>query len=540
MEARFMDTHFNTTRYVDAFSSFIWNDEYIGYGDFELSFPMEVGGLAGISDGYYVSIKESPRYMIVEGIDIQTDVENGNYAIISGRSLESILTRRIVRSKNIFSGSLEQVVLRLINANFTSPSESSRAIGQIGVKKTTDPTIKTITTAIEIEEGDNVYDTIMDICDYYKVGFRMMVEDDKTIVFELYNGVDRSYNQDTNPYVVFSTKFENLKSSDMQMNTENYKNVCYVVSEWTESVEQPVLNDNGNPVKVRDEETGMLITQYETVQVPKRLQKIVSFESPIPKGMDRREIFKRSNLRTDTIDKTQFGTPGDRVNRRDFESWEVVYFDHDKYQEDMDEFDQEFHSMLDERKKKRTETVWVGEDDPRWDPERAKYQPEGWAMAVTVEYPEESVKDWRERNKKAFDWASRNEPSRDNYYKYGWVLTDEAGYQNAIDAAQNQIDQEYAAAIAAEEARVLNEMASEGYIELAKYSDITAFEGEVDSNVNFLFGRDYGLGDIVQIVNQYDFQATTRVTGMMFSEEEGTGFVARPTFKSDNKAEVTI
>lgn len=543
MEARFMDTHFNTTRYVDAFSSFIWNDEYIGYGDFELSFPMEVGGLAGISDGYYVSIKESPRYMIVEGIDIQTDVENGNYAIISGRSLESILTRRIVRSKSIFSGSLEQVVLRLINANFARPSESSRDIPQIAVKKTTDPTIETITTAIEVEEGDNVYDTIMDICDYYKVGFRMMVEDDSLIVFELYNGVDRSYNQTKNPYVIFSSKFENLKASDMQMNTTNYKNVCYIVSEWTESVEQPILNDNGNPVKVKDEETGMFITQYETVQVDRRLETIASFESPIPKGMDRREIFKRSNLRTNAIDKEQFGTPYDRVNRRDFETWDIVGFREKDYEDDYAEFESTYHSMLDTRRTNRKQEVWYVKQpgDPGYaDPNQTPGCEHLNLVCDYIDLPDESMEEWRERNKAALDWGSTHEPNKDDYYVWGWSLTDVSGYQAALNSAQNEIDQEYAAAIAAEQARVISEMKSEGLIELAKYSDITAFEGEVDSNVNFIFGRDYNLGDLVQIVNEYNFQATTRVTGMMFSEEEGTGFVARPTFKSDNTAEVSI
>ena len=50
-------------------------------------------------------------------------------------------------------------------------------------------------------------------------------------VFTLWKGVDRSYNQDDVPHVVFSQEFDNLLTSDYMVNTENYKNVALVAGE---------------------------------------------------------------------------------------------------------------------------------------------------------------------------------------------------------------------------------------------------------------------------------------------------------------------
>lgn len=526
MEARFMDTKFTTTRIVDAFTSFIWNDAYIGYGDFELRFPMEVGGLAGISEGYYVSIKESSRYMIVETIDIKTDVTDGNYAIISGRSLESLLDRRIVKSTQTFNENIETAILRLINSNIAASALATRDIPIITIKQSTDPSIADISIQMEVEEGENLYDVIYSLCDYCRVGFRMVVYDDQTITFELYNGLDRSYNQTTNPYVVFSSKYENLKSSDMVISSQDYKNVAYVVAEWTERVTS--TDSDGNEV---------------TTEVPHRLEEEVTFEETMPAGMDRRELFVKSNSRPDKIDKAQFGKATDRVNVRDYQEYVPVYFDSSAYDKKMLEVGQKYHSMLDPRRVNRTEKVMrvLQPGDPGY-----KDVPPGstaeWVNVYyeVVQLPDESVEDWRKRNQHVMDWFEANQPKKDDFMEYGWIMSDYDGYNAAIAAAQAEIDAAYANAVAAENNRVRNEMKTLGLQELAKYAGFTSFDGDVDYNVNFIFGRDYSLGDIVQIVNQYGFEATTRIISVTFSEEEGTGFVLMPTFESDNSAEVSI
>ena len=53
----------------------------------------------------------------------------------------------------------------------------------------------------------------------------------KKFVFELYQGIDRSFAQNTVPFVVFSQDFENLVTSTYQENGANVKNVLQVAGE---------------------------------------------------------------------------------------------------------------------------------------------------------------------------------------------------------------------------------------------------------------------------------------------------------------------
>ena len=57
---------------------------------------MREGLLDYIKQDYYLQSKESEHVMIVEKIQITSDTEDGNHVTVTGRSLESILDRRIV------------------------------------------------------------------------------------------------------------------------------------------------------------------------------------------------------------------------------------------------------------------------------------------------------------------------------------------------------------------------------------------------------------------------------------------------------------
>lgn len=514
MEARITNSAFETLRIVDVFSSFLWNVPYIGYGDFECRWPMSIGALNFIQDGNYVSIKESDRYMIIEHVEIKTDVQNGNYAIISGRSLESLLTRRIIRKPTVLTGNIQDCILRLLNSEICSPSDTNRINNKICFIKSNDQKIADINIDAEFNAGDNLYSAITAMCNIAKVGFRMTPQDDRSIAFELFNGIDRSYSQEEVPWVVFSSNYENLKETDMIVDTTGYKNVAIVESEWT------TRNDNG------DEEKHSITVEVGSAE----------------NGMDRREIYVLSRVRPDDVDISQFGSPDDRVNKRDFMTYEPVYFNSAAYKEAMDAYNAKVSSMLSPRKKETQEWKLVKRDPESATPENPILpdKPDTqWTWSLQT-VPGESVEDWEKRNQRALAWADNNMPSKEEFMKYDWVLTDVSGYQIALENAQSQIDLEYNAAVASSLNIAKEQMKNEGLSALAPYLVISEFQGEVDNNLQFIYGRDYGLGDIVQIVNEYGFQATTRVVSMLYSEEEGEGFRAIPSFASDNPAKFEI
>lgn len=226
-----MDTNFKMVSVLDVFISFIWTDRYYEYGDFELYTRVSTDILSKIQSEYYLLNKESEHLMIVENIEIETDLEDGHTVKITGRSLESILDRRIVWSSTIISGNIQDCIKKLLNDSIISPSISERKIDNFIFD--TSNNSKITNTIIEETEynGDNLYEIISGLCSANDIGFKVVLNKSNQFVFSLYVGEDRSYEQTKNPYVTFSPEFDNLINSNYVESIQDYKNVTLVVGE---------------------------------------------------------------------------------------------------------------------------------------------------------------------------------------------------------------------------------------------------------------------------------------------------------------------
>lgn len=66
-----------------------------------------------------------------------------------------------------------------------------------------------------------------------------------------------------------------------------------------------------------------------------------------------------------------------------------------------------------------------------------------------------------------------------------------------------------------------NQMLAQDGVEALAETDITtAFSGEIDNSVNYTYGVDYFLGDLVQIENDYNISAATRIIEVIDSEDD--------------------
>lgn len=227
MDLFVLDTEFNRLAIIDTYESLVWSERYYQCGDFELYTPVTSDILENIKQDYYLTRRDSDVTMIVETIQTSTDVEDGNYLTITGRSLESILDRRIVWGQKTISGNLQNGIKTLLNENIISPSISNRKISNFIFEDSTDPIVTALTIDAQYT-GDNVYDVITSICMDKKIGFRVKLNDSNQFVFSLYSGVDRSYEQTVNPYVIFSPNYDNLMNTKYIESHKALKNVTLV------------------------------------------------------------------------------------------------------------------------------------------------------------------------------------------------------------------------------------------------------------------------------------------------------------------------
>lgn len=216
---------------IDLPKSFIWTDRYNKYGDFELYFSTRSIIYSYILKKYYLMFSLSEHLMIVESMLITTDSTTGDLVKVTGRSLESILDRRIVWGQLDIQGTPQEIIQTLLNQSIINPIDSDRKINNFVFEASTDTRITSLSSVTLQFTGDNLYEVISNICKAYGIGFKVYFDELKRFVFKLYVGQDRSQAQTTNPYVIFSPEYDNIVSSEYFTSDANEKNVNLVAGE---------------------------------------------------------------------------------------------------------------------------------------------------------------------------------------------------------------------------------------------------------------------------------------------------------------------
>lgn len=215
----------------DTFSSLLWDIEYYDCGTFEVYIAatpqniqiFKVGKIVGRND-------DNEHFGIIESVQIETDAENGDYLIVSGRFLMSLLERRIITptfsatSKTTYSEIVNTVVKRNAVQNDIRriPGLSMGTVsGSCWEQKTT----------LQISYA-NLMEWVYTICQTIggTANIRLIKNSDETyrIVFDLSEGTDRSITQKGNPHVVFSDAYCNLLTFSYLQDMSVQKNFAYI------------------------------------------------------------------------------------------------------------------------------------------------------------------------------------------------------------------------------------------------------------------------------------------------------------------------
>lgn len=230
MELLVLNEDFETVYVLDKFESIIWTDRYSSYGDFEIYTSADKDIIKNLKIDYYIWSSHSEHLMIIEDVTIETDVENGNHCIITGRSIESLLDRRIIWRTTDINGDFYLRLYWLLYENAINPSDQKRVIPNLKYKDPEDPDLKFIQIHAQFT-GDTLYDAIKKMCDSVNLGFKITLNDQNQFVFALYSGVDRSYDQYEKPYIVFSPNFDNVINSNYYESKRSFKNAMLIAGE---------------------------------------------------------------------------------------------------------------------------------------------------------------------------------------------------------------------------------------------------------------------------------------------------------------------
>lgn len=239
-----LDKNLKRIEIIEQYRSFIWTNRYYTPGDFELYTPATKSLLSKIKRDYFIMRSDDlTQAMIIQNYTITTDVENGDYLTITGKSLKSILERRIIWPQTTINGNLETQMRKLVTQNAISPTDSNRVISRLELG----PAIGLTQTIKAQFTGDNLSEVLTEIGQTYGIGHDIKLDyENKKFKFILLQGKNRSYNQSTNARVVFSNAFENLLTTNYAYNSENFKSLVFVAGEGLGKNRKTVQVGTGN------------------------------------------------------------------------------------------------------------------------------------------------------------------------------------------------------------------------------------------------------------------------------------------------------
>lgn len=222
MDFYIYDADLNVVGIIDNYTSMIWTLRYNDIGDFEMYIKSTPEILEMCKIGHYIVRKSDSAMMIIKSIVQDESVENGNYITVSGVGVENIISQRIGWNVTLLQGRAEECIYTLINYNCINTDDTARVIPNLQLNP-----LKHLITEITLTDylGVNVLGAVKQICDAAGYGFRIKFANGK-LAFEVYDGVDHSKNQTSNPWIIFDG--ESLSETKYQRDSSNYKNVALI------------------------------------------------------------------------------------------------------------------------------------------------------------------------------------------------------------------------------------------------------------------------------------------------------------------------
>lgn len=214
MDIYVLDENLSQIACIDNYKSLIWTKRYYQCGDFELYLPANKGLLEILQIDRYIIRDDDTSVMVIEKIEIETDLENGDYIICSGRSLESLMARRIVGSQTIINETDVVQGLKSLVDEWTT-----------GTGITVDDSLQCEHDLMTQITGAVLLDAVSDICRRFGLGFRMTIDDLGGFLLTFYEGSEVD--------VVFSPEFDNLLNSRYTYDISNYCNEAKIMGEGT-------------------------------------------------------------------------------------------------------------------------------------------------------------------------------------------------------------------------------------------------------------------------------------------------------------------
>lgn len=234
---------------VERITSLIWTRRYWEPGEFKLLIPFDSTHNELMQPGNIVIMHGDTEAAEIQYVSISKNLEGYEVIEAQGKFLTHWLSKRvIVTPLDNVSATAQALVQRIVNKNCVD-TDADRVLP---FTMHADETISGEDILYTSEPYANVLDSIVDIAQGSKIGFKMITDRASgDHEFSVYKGVDSTAdNTAGNPPCIFSQEYDNVLEQQYTISTEKHKTTAYVTGEEVDD-QDPVL------VIVHDDQAGL-------------------------------------------------------------------------------------------------------------------------------------------------------------------------------------------------------------------------------------------------------------------------------------------
>lgn len=424
-----LNQNLQTVGIIDSYKSLIWASRYRTVGDCELYVPATTENLNILKKNYFLMRLDNSMICQIKKIELDTDVENGNYLIVNGFDVKQWLDQRVVWSTMNVDGNVENFIRSMVDKALGNASLYARQIVNLNGSRifylgTAAGFTEVITEQVSYK---NIGEKVRDYCLKYGWGYRVVLSNN-LLYFQLYKGTDRTAS------VIFSSEYENLATTKYVEDETNMGNVALVAGEGQGAARSRNVSGYAES-----------IDRYEIYVDAKDISKTITWG-------------ELTNLYPTTDSGGQGYISGSASSGW---TYSMNYIN-----------------------------IQIVDSDQ--------------LTNLIATYP---------------DGQEITIGGNDYYQIYNEVIADLPSNTLQDDSEVKLRDVVYSVYLL-----------TRGYEKLAEYGAITSFEGTVEPNTTFIYNKDYFLGDLVTIQNEYGISVQGRITEVIEVNDDN-GYSVEPKFE---------
>jgi|LGOV01.1.fsa_nt_gb hypothetical protein len=236
---RILDEDLNLVGEVDNYASFFYIRKWHTFNEFEFHISKL---LPFIKKEYHIMVNNDPyRAGVIKYINV--DEYDSRDVTIKGYCLRYLLTDRLIlpipgQGYDIYNTHVENIMDSLVVKNSINPFNPNRKINElINITPKNRGEILTFQSTYKV-----LSDELESLSELSGLGTSIKLDaKNKQLVFEVLEGVDRTYDNSENLPYIFSKKFDNVIKQNYTTSNIGYKNMAYVGGQGEDADREIVL-----------------------------------------------------------------------------------------------------------------------------------------------------------------------------------------------------------------------------------------------------------------------------------------------------------